>query len=116
MSIEHSGSTIAYRSARRWPRPKAASTTTVEIGEPFASEELTELDHYLTARWALFSAPRSGLHQARAFHDPWPLHRARLVELGDTLVTAAGLPNPEGVPLVHYAPSVRVRIGWPTSV
>ena len=114
MRIDHGGSMISYRSTRRWPRPRGASTTTVEIGEPYAADELTELDHYLTARWALFSAPRSGLHQARAFHDPWPLHRARLVELDATLVTAAGLSVPQGEPLVHYAPSVKVRIGWPT--
>ncbi len=118
MSVEHSGSTISYRSARRWPRPRGSSScATVEIGQPYAAEELTELDHYyLTARWALFSAPRSGLHTARAFHDPWPLHRARLVELDDTLVTAAELSSPQGEPLVHYAPSVKVRIGWPATV
>lgn len=116
MSIDHSGSTISYRSVRRWPRPEAASATTVEIGQPYTADELSELDHYLTARWALFSAPRSGLHKARAFHDPWPLHRACLVELDDTLVTAAGLSSPQGEPLVHYAPSVKVRIGWPTTV
>lgn len=114
MSIEHSGSTISYQSVRRWPRPRAASAATIDIGTRYAPDELTELDHFLTARWALFSAPRSGLHQARAFHDQWPLHRARLVDLDDSLVIAAGLPSPQGSPLVHYAPSVEVRIGWPT--
>ena len=114
MRIEHTVSTISYRSTRRCPRPHGSSATTIEIGQPYAPHELTELDHYLTARWALFSAPRSGLHQARASHDPWPLYRARLVELDDTLLIAAGLSSPQGEPLVHYAPSVKVRIGWPT--
>jgi uncharacterized protein YqjF (DUF2071 family) len=116
MSIEHSGSTIAYRCARRWPRPRGTSAATIAIGERYEGHELTDLDHFLTARWALFSAPRSGLHQARAFHDPWPLHRAQIVDLDDTLVVAAGLPSPQGIPLVHFAPSVEVRIGWPTKV
>jgi len=31
----------------------------------------------------------------------------------DELVLAAGLPEPRGEPLVHYSPSVEVRIGWP---
>lgn len=114
MSIDRSGSTISYRCARRWPRPRGTSAATIEIGERYEPDELTELDHFLTARWALFSAPRSGLQQARAFHDPWPLQRARVVVLDDTLVAAAGLPTPQGVPLVHFAPSVKVRIGWPT--
>ena len=56
------------------------------------------------------------MHEARAFHDPWPLHRATLLDLDDSLVTAAGLPRPTGEPLVHYAPSVQVRIGWPARV
>jgi uncharacterized protein YqjF (DUF2071 family) len=116
MTIERTGSTITYRSNRRWPKPAGHSRATVEIGEVYAANELTELDHFLTARWALFSAPRSGLHHARAFHDPWPLQRARLTHLDDTLVTAAGLPSPLGEPLLHYAPSVEVRIGWPGRV
>lgn len=116
MSIERSGSTIRYRTARRLPRPRARSAVAVEIGERYQSTELSELDHFLTARWALFSAPRSGLHHALASHDPWPLHRARIIALEDTLVTAAGLPAPSGDPVVHYAPTVKVRIGWPTPI
>jgi hypothetical protein len=117
MHIERSGSRLAYRCRRRWPGPRdARSHAVIEIGEPFASDELTELDHLLTARWALFSAPRSGLRHALAAHDPWPLHRASVIELNDELVTAAGLPQPSGEPLVHYSPTVQVRIGWPSKI
>jgi uncharacterized protein YqjF (DUF2071 family) len=116
MGIERSGSRINYRCERRWPGPPALSMVTIEIGQRYEPEELTTLDHFLTARWTLFSAPRVGLRHARAFHDPWPLHRADIVDLDDTLVTAAGLPAPEGSALVHYAPSVEVRIGWPTRI
>src|SRR5688500_16164526 len=117
MAIERSGSTIAYRCRRRWPGPRGArSDTRIAIGEPFAPDELGELDHFVTARWALFSAPRAGLRRALAFHEPWPLHRARAERVDDELVRAAGLPAPEGEPLVHYSPSVEVRIGWPTKI
>ena len=116
MSVERSGSTMHYRCDRRWPGPRAASRASIEIGEPYDAADLTTLDHFLTARWALFSAPRSGLRIARAFHDPWPLHRAQILGLDDTLVTPTGLPEPTGTPLVHYAPSVEVRIGWPARV
>ena len=88
----------------------------VEIGERFRPDELTELDHFLTARWALFSAPRSGLRHALASHDPWPLHRGRVVLVRDELIVAAGLPEPAGDPLVHYSPTVEVRIGWPSRI
>ena len=117
MSIERSATTISYRCRRRWPGPRGArSDAVIEIGDPFRPEELTELDHFLTARWALFSAPRSGLRHALAVHEPWPLHRARVVDLHDELVAAAGLPQPTGEPLVHYSPTVAVRIGWPSRI
>jgi len=117
MSIARSPTTISYRCRRRWPGPRGArSEALIEIGDPFRPEELTELDHFLTARWALFSAPRSGLRHALAVHEPWPLHRAQVVDLHDELVAAAGLPQPTAEPLVHYSPTVAVRIGWPSRI
>jgi uncharacterized protein YqjF (DUF2071 family) len=114
MRLERTGSAIRYTCRRRWPGPRGASSrVAIDIGEPFAANELTDLDHFLTARWALYSAPRSGLHHARAAHEPWPLHRARATFIADELVAAAGLPEPCGAPLVHHSPSVEVRIGWP---
>jgi uncharacterized protein len=114
MRLHHEGDAIRYECRRRWPGPRGAtSRIAIDIGDPFEPSELSELDHFLTARWALFSAPRSGLHHARAIHDPWPLHRARATHVQDELLAAAGLPEPGGEPLVHYSPSVEVRIGWP---
>jgi uncharacterized protein YqjF (DUF2071 family) len=117
MRLERSGSTVRYESRRRWPGPRGArSRVEIAVGEPYAADELSELDHFLTARWALYSTPRSGLHRARAAHAPWPLHRAELLHLDDELVAAAGLPAPDGDPIVHWSPSVEVRIGWPEPV
>jgi uncharacterized protein YqjF (DUF2071 family) len=114
MRLERTGGCISYECRRRWPGPRGAqSRVAVDIGEQFEPTELDELDHFLTARWALYSAPRSGLHHARAFHDPWPLHRGQVRHLDDELIVAAGLSAPRGEPLVHYSPSVEVRIGWP---
>lgn len=114
MRLDHTGASVRYDCRRRWPGPRGArSRMAITIGEPFESTEPTELDHFLTARWALYSAPRSRLHYARADHDPWPLHHGHLTYLDDELVIAAGLPAPTNDPLVHYSPSVEVRIGWP---
>lgn len=117
MDIVRNGNRITYSSRRRWPGPRGARTDLeVEIGEPFGVDEMGELDHYLTARWALYSAPRRGLRHARAFHEPWPLHRGRVVRLQEDLRAAAGLPANDAEPLVHWSPEVFVRIGWPTEV
>ncbi len=56
MTVERDGSIIRYRSRRRWPGPTpATSAITVDVGDPLAPEELGEFDHYLTARWQLYT-------------------------------------------------------------
>jgi uncharacterized protein YqjF (DUF2071 family) len=114
MHVSSVGPIVTYRSRRWWPGPfGASSAVAIEVGEPFAPDELGDLDHWLTARWRLYSARREGLRFARADHPPWPLHRARVVHLDDHLIEAAGLPAPDGEPLVHWSPGVDVRIGFP---
>ena len=112
MRVEQSSARVRYESRRRWPGPRwAASVVEVEPGPLLQPGELRELDHFLTARRLLYAKSRRGLISARAEHPPWPLQRARLVLLEDHLLRAAGLPAPEGPPLVHFSPGVEVRIG-----
>ena len=95
----------------------AEPRSTSRSASRYAPDELTELDHFLTARWALYSAPRSRPPPRPGL--PRPVAAApgrRRSHLDDELVAAAGLPQPEGEPLVHYSPSVEVRIGWPYDV
>lgn len=114
MSTSLVGSVMTYESRRRWPGPRGARcNVAVEIGAPYADGEASDRDVWLTARWRLYSAPRSGLHFARADHPIWPLHHARLLHLDEELLAAAGLPPPVGDPLVHWSPGVAVRISLP---
>jgi len=114
MHVSRVGSIVTYQSRRRWPGPVGASSAVaVDVGEAFDADELGDLDHWLTARWRLYSARAEGLRFARADHPPWPLHRAKLLHLDDQLIEAAGLPAPVGDPLVHWSPGVDVRIGYP---
>ncbi len=116
MSVQREGPIIRYHCRRRWPGPAGtASQAAVEIGAPYRPEELSALEHFLTARWALFSVARTRSRFALAAHPAWPLQRARVVDLHDELVTAAGLPAPTGTPLAHFSPGVAVRIGRPQS-
>lgn len=114
MRLEHADDRIDYACRRRWPGPRGArSVVSGRIGAPFAATELEPFDHFLTARWRLYSATRRGLRFALAEHDPWPLHRVDILELDDELVHAAGLPAPVGEPICHWSPGVEVRIGMP---
>jgi uncharacterized protein len=91
----------------------AASHVRVLVGDRYTEGELDARDHFLTARWILFSVAGGRRRFARAWHDPWPLHHARALDVDDGLVRAAGLPTPTEPPLVHYSPGVDVTIGRP---
>ncbi len=114
MAVTTVGPVVSYRSRRRWPGPVgAACDVAIEVGDPFSPAELHGLDHWLTARWSLFSVSGHGQRVARAEHPPWPLHEATVLHLHDELIAATGLPQPVGEPLVHWSPGVEVRIGFP---
>jgi uncharacterized protein YqjF (DUF2071 family) len=111
MAVERDGLTLRYRSRRRWPGPTpATSRATVEVGAALPAHRLDEFDHYLTARWQLYTTLGPVLARSNVEHEPWPLHRAVVRELETDLLTAAGLPAAEGEPVVHWSPGVRTRI------
>ena len=97
---------------RRWPHRGPRTSISVRVGEVI--DEPTELDHFVTARWGLYShGGRGGVRYAPVDHPRWPLQRATLLQLDDTLVTAAGLSAPQGDPHVLFSAGVPVRIGLP---
>jgi uncharacterized protein len=110
------GATRRYRSGRRWPRGGASSEVTVRIGRQIAARDLTELDHFLTARWALGTTFGRRLMWAKVSHPPWPIHVAAVLECDESLVEAAGLGPPRGEPVARWSPGVEVRIGIPRSI
>jgi uncharacterized protein YqjF (DUF2071 family) len=116
MRLTRSDSSIAYSCRRRWPDAGAGSNVVVDIGAPFAPSELSARDHFLTARWLLFSVAGERHRFARAAHEIWPLRRATVRECHDELLMAAGLPANNDPPLAHYSDGVDVRIGRPERV
>jgi uncharacterized protein YqjF (DUF2071 family) len=112
MRLSERGSQVAYTCRRRSPGA-CTSRVRVRVGAAYQPGEASERDHFLTARWMLFSVAGARYRFARACHEPWPLYHADAEVVDDQLVRAAGLPQPEGPPLVHYSPGVNVRIGWP---
>ena len=114
MNVWRQGDSMRYSTRRRWPGPRGIeSRVELEIGHEYTAAELTDFDHYLTARWTLYGTWGGRLLMARAQHPPWPLHRARVLSWQDGLVAAAGLPTPTEAPIVHWSPGVDVRVGYP---
>lgn len=118
MAIEQSsddGDCFRYTSTRYWPKPRGVSSSVdVQVGAAYRPGEATDLDRFLTARWALFGDLGPWITYATMFHEPWPLHHATVTSWDDELVAAAGLSQPTDEPLVHFSPEVNVRCGWPT--
>ncbi|HET6963739.1 MAG TPA: DUF2071 domain-containing protein [Acidimicrobiales bacterium] len=114
MKVERDGDTVTYRSHRIGPlRPRASHHIVVETGSPLSEEQLGPFEHYLTARFTLWARHVGAILSSPAEHPPWTLREARAVQLEQDLLRAAGLPDPSGEPLAHFAEGVDVRIGRP---
>jgi hypothetical protein len=117
MCVRMHGGAALYRGRRRLPGPHGAGyAVQVRFGVAYRAAQLDPLDHFLTARYRLYTRVRGRLVAVEVQHPPWPLHRAELVALRQNLTAAAGLPDPHGAPLLHASPGVRVRIGLPRAV
>jgi uncharacterized protein YqjF (DUF2071 family) len=104
--------TVHYASQRQWPYHSSAMTDIiVKPGELYQPSELTGRDQFLTTRYRLYTTTGVRLRYAQIEHAPWPLARARVMELRENLFEAAGLPPPSGAPLVHYSEELAVKIG-----
>jgi uncharacterized protein YqjF (DUF2071 family) len=114
MAVTTVGRVVSYQSRRRWPGPRgAASEVAIERGDRVAPDDLTGLEHWLTARWRLYSVAGDRRRYALAEHEPWTLHEARVLHCETDLLVAAGLRAPSTPALAHWSPGVEVRIGAP---
>ncbi|NUW35995.1 DUF2071 domain-containing protein [Nonomuraea sp. SMC257] len=112
MSVHTAGDRRRYRCRRRWPGPDGVRCDVdVRIGAALAEDERDEPAHFLTARYRLFSVVAGRLAAAEVEHPDWPLRHARLTGLDQNVLQAAGLPAPDGDPVLHASPGVPVRVG-----
>lgn len=100
---------------RRWPSVPP-SRSIVEIGTGSPIERASDLDVFLTARWGTVARRRGVLRHHPVDHDPWTLREATLIEYHDESLRAAGLPDPDGDPLVRFAEPVDAKFARPSRV
>lgn len=114
MSIELAADRVSYTARRRWPGPRGAmSRVDLAIGDRV--DQPTEFDHFLSARWRLYTMLGRRLAVGRVEHEPWQLFAAD-GDIEDEFVTAAGYPRPTGEPHLLFSPGVTVRIDRPRFV
>lgn len=69
------------------------------------------IEHFLIERYILYTTDSDRrLHRARVHHQPYPIQRAELFDLDETLIWAAGIKRSEAIPLRHYAREVNVKV------
>jgi uncharacterized protein YqjF (DUF2071 family) len=114
MNLHREGDVIDYRVERRDPRsPAAGMTCRWRALEAMPPSRPGELAHFLTERYCLYAMKRGQLHRSRIEHAPWPLRRAELLSLDDSLVRSAGIEvNPSREPVLHHADVLDVRARW----
>ncbi|MFN8632318.1 MAG: DUF2071 domain-containing protein [Chloroflexota bacterium] len=116
MRMRRDGQRIEYRSRRigGW-RPR--TRVVFEPGEYLGPSAPGSLEHFLIERYYLHVERGGRIWQGQVHHGAYPVQRATLLGLRDELLTAAGLPRPEGPPpLVHYVRGVDVEIFGPKPV
>lgn len=110
---EHDGERHRYQLIRRWPRsPAAFADMAFTVGESLEDHEITDLDHFLSARWALVTQRRARLKYGPVRHPRWPLHRVDDALVDQNVIEACGLPAPAGRPHALYSPGVDVEVRW----
>lgn len=111
MELDLAEPTVEYRSRRLWPGPKPAELAVkYTIGESIGHAVPGTFEHFLAERYLLYATTGSGIEIGQVHHAPYPLQRAEVSELSESMVSVLGLPAPSGPPHVLYSPGVDVDV------
>ncbi|MDP9193984.1 MAG: DUF2071 domain-containing protein [Acidobacteriota bacterium] len=101
----------SHRTDSRGAMPADAHLRYQPVEGPVAPATPGSLEHFLVERYILYAEDdRRDLHRARVHHQPYPLQRAEVSTLRETLVWAAGIKRPEHPAYAHYASEVNVKV------
>jgi uncharacterized protein YqjF (DUF2071 family) len=106
--------TIAFSAHRNDPRgdmPANAAIRYRAMEGAINQAHPGTLEHFLVERYILYTIDDNHrLHRARVHHQPYPLQRAEVLEMDETLIWAAGIRRADTHPLRHYASEVNVKV------
>jgi hypothetical protein len=103
---------IVYRSERHWEGgTRAAIDVRYETGDDLGHAKEGTLEHFLAERYYLYALTSGGtLLRGQVHHTPYPLRKARVVELHESLLAAAEVPRPRERVSELWSPGVDVEI------
>jgi uncharacterized protein YqjF (DUF2071 family) len=109
IGLHRSGDGVEY-SLDRIDAPGAAMRCRWRALESLPPSQPGELAHFLTERYCLYAANGENLYRGRIAHDPWPLRKAEVLSIDDSLVRAAGIEvDPAVKPIAFHADRLDVR-------
>ncbi|HUP45645.1 MAG TPA: DUF2071 domain-containing protein [Thermoanaerobaculia bacterium] len=74
-------------------------------------------EHFLIERYILYAQDSDHqLWRARVHHEPYPIQRAELLDVEETLIWSTGIRRPASTPLRHYVREVHVKIYPPERI
>jgi len=104
----------AHRDDPRGAMPAHGHFGYSPVEGPAAPAAPGTLEHFLVERYILYAVDAGHhLHRTRVHHQPYPLQRAEVHELDETLLWAAGIKRSQDAPIRHYAREVNVNIYAP---
>ena len=112
MEVGSDGDRVTY-SVQRRVRTPARLGLELSVGDEVPAAELEPLDHFLTARWVLYS----GIGPVRAAilteHPRWRFRRATAARCDETMLAAVGLEGANPPPVIHFSDGVDAKLSWP---
>ena len=110
MSCKDDKDSIIYSSSRR--REAADFRGRYRPAKPVEPALPGTLEHWLTERYCLYTTAGSKVFRAEVHHRPWPLQAAEARIEINTVAKAAGIPEFDREPLLHFSQRLEVLI-WP---
>ena len=108
MSVSESDGWINYHSLRG----KAELQARYRPIAPVRLRQQSEIEHWLSERYCLYTFLRNQVHRAEIHHEPWPLQDAECEFSANSMAASAGIQLPGIQPLLHFAKRLEVLI-WP---
>lgn len=109
MSLKTSGDEVTYHTKRHGTGAK--HDVRYRVGQALEQSHPDSLEFFFLERYLLFVERRNTLYSGQVHHSPYPAHTAEVLEIEDTLLTATGISNCQGLPaFAHYSPGVDVEI------
>ena len=107
MTVNAADTTVEYQSKRSSWFGKGSTNLAIEVG---GKMETQALDHFLSARYRLYTVYKGRVGYAQIEHVPWPMQHGRVIRLNEDLILNSGVPAPTGAPLVHFSRELEVRV------